>query len=363
MTGEIKCIIILGTRHWQTYALNLSNNFIRRVFARNSFIFSKLSLNSSSKLFRKILLVLGLLLLPYLWSLEALASTSGRANNYRSDAIILPSEPLPDEPFIPAISYVRPNKDWGTDQYAGPIDAWNVKEGFPIQSDPKSNFPTTGADGLFFDLAIKGVDPDQLTWTPVTHDGITVTVKKTMTNDRWTKEMVTRVTLKGPEARFQWYNPYPRRITVPRLPWEFVLVGRDRSGNEIVRYAFVLQKWFVHRGDQGAYSFEQDDWCRGLGYRIPQVKDLTNAVCFGLNSDRRCNGAVGATPSSTGNHYQRRIGAGFFAEWGLLAGYRDTNFNRFGEYWTGDDSFVVNGNGSVMGLFPSFSSYGICTTP
>ncbi|KDN09344.1 hypothetical protein [Gilliamella sp. Imp1-1] len=31
-----------------------------------------------------------------------------------------------------------------------------------------------------------------------------------------------------------------------------------------------------------------------------------------------CKGSVGATPSSSGNHYQRRIGVGFFTEWGMI---------------------------------------------
>ncbi|OCG16017.1 hypothetical protein A9G24_01355 [Gilliamella sp. App6-5] len=267
-----------------------------------------------------------------------------------------------------ALSFARPNKDWGTDEYAGPADIWNPNEGFLItQSDPASyalNFPSTGADGLFFDLELEGADPDQLIWEPVAHEGITATVTRTRSSDRWFRGMVTRVTLKGPEARAQWYNPHPSRISVPRLPQTFELVGRDRGGNEIVKYGFVLQKWFVHRGGKGDYSFYQADWCNGLGYRMPQVKDLTNAVCFGLHSGRHCEGAVGATPSSTGNHYQRRIGAGFFAEWGLMANYDGAGFNSFGDYWTGEASFGVNSmSGSVRSTYPSFVSYGICVVP
>ncbi|MFQ0970403.1 hypothetical protein [Gilliamella sp. BG1] len=70
-----------GTRHWQTYVLNLSNNPIRRVFARNSFISSKLSLELLSKLFTKLfskipLALAPLLLLPYSLESQALSATT-----------------------------------------------------------------------------------------------------------------------------------------------------------------------------------------------------------------------------------------------------------------------------------------------
>ena len=38
--------------------------------------------------------MLGLLLLLSSWSLQALTSKSGRANNHRSDAIVLPADPV-----------------------------------------------------------------------------------------------------------------------------------------------------------------------------------------------------------------------------------------------------------------------------
>ncbi|OCG75935.1 hypothetical protein [Gilliamella sp. Occ4-3] len=58
---------------WQAYVLNLSNNFIRRVFAQNLFI----SLKLSTKSFLKIQLVLALLLLlPYSLESQALSATT-----------------------------------------------------------------------------------------------------------------------------------------------------------------------------------------------------------------------------------------------------------------------------------------------
>ncbi|WP_085165696.1 hypothetical protein [Gilliamella bombi] len=166
-------------QHWLTYVLNLLNNPIRRVFTRNLFISSKLSLNVLSKLFPKSLLVLGVLLLSSSWSLQALTSKSGRVNNHRSDAIMLPQSVV--------INYARPNLLFGKNgvdisgvNFAGPADIWNPDEGFLVQStNPASyglNFPTTGADGLYFDLVIEEIDARQLVWEPVTHGGITATV-------------------------------------------------------------------------------------------------------------------------------------------------------------------------------------------
>ncbi|OCG12804.1 hypothetical protein A9G24_08370 [Gilliamella sp. App6-5] len=91
------------------------------------------------------------------------------------------------------------------------------------------NFPTTGANGLYFDLIIYGDgDVDGLTWTPVTHEGITATVRpitrmESLARNRdWllTKYPFSfvRVTLTDPDASTQRGNPHPSRIPVPRLP-------------------------------------------------------------------------------------------------------------------------------------------------
>ncbi|OCG41922.1 hypothetical protein A9G25_04095 [Gilliamella sp. Bif1-4] len=111
------------------------------------------------------------------WNVQA-NGKKYRAGN-RSDAIMLPQSPV--------IHYAKPNLFWGSDTYAGPADIWSFSRGFLVQSiNPKSynqNFPTTGLDGLYFDLLITGIEPEELTWEPVTHEGITATV--TIPNDKW----------------------------------------------------------------------------------------------------------------------------------------------------------------------------------
>ncbi|OTQ68107.1 hypothetical protein B6D17_11150, partial [Gilliamella apis] len=110
----------------------------------------------------------------------------------------------------PVICYARANA-FGT---IGLSDAvWNRWKGFLPQSvTPSSyglNFPTTGANGLYFDLLIDGTN-QALSWAPVSHGGITATITYS-TSDR------VRVTLTGPAVtdRNQWYSENPRRIGRP----------------------------------------------------------------------------------------------------------------------------------------------------
>ncbi|MWP62575.1 hypothetical protein [Gilliamella sp. Pas-s25] len=277
-------------------------------------------------------------------------------------------------PNLPAtVCYARPNLQHGTGSFKGPDSIWDSDKGFIPQSiNPLlygSNFPTTGADGLYFDLDIRGVDPSQLTWKPVTHEGITATVARITANDSWIPnrpEVVTRVTLTGPEARAQKDNVNPSRISKPNLPKEFELVGRDSDGNAVVKYGFVLQKWFINRGDKSDTASNQVAWCRSLGYRLAQVKDLTNAVCSGLNSGEYCQDAIGATPAGSDNFYQRQIGAGFFTEWDQIYDYAGIDFAL--RYWTSDTAgnlgfYVWLMGGAVDRDNPSYHYSGLCTTP
>ncbi|MCO6554936.1 MAG: hypothetical protein J6572_07995, partial [Gilliamella sp.] len=290
-------------------------------------------------------------------------------------------------PSQPVICSVRPNLlvggtsglAWDDPRYAGPANIWNPVKGFLVQStNPSSyglNFPTTGSDGLYFDLDIVGVDASQLSWTVNTSGSITATVSWTKPRtgtftdplwgsivqyDSWIRDKsknVTRVTLNGPRASSsQISSSNPGQITVPTLPQTFELVGRDSSGNE-VRYGFVLRQWFVNRGVQlKAYS-DQLAWCRSLGYRLSKVRDLTNSNYNNL----------GATPSSGWNRYQRNIGAGFFTEWGYMDRYTDAGFVS-NDFWTSDATgssqfLVYSSSGFVNSLSAGNSRSGVCTAP
>ncbi|MWN32167.1 MULTISPECIES: hypothetical protein, partial [unclassified Gilliamella] len=298
----------------------------------------------------------------------------------------------------PVICSVRPNLYMGgtgvtVDGYddapifAGPANIWSPTKGFlTVFTNPSSydrNFPTTGADGLYFDLDIGG-DGSQLSWTVNTGGSIRATVSRrwprtgtfttpdgrTYDADAWISDKskyVTRVTLHGPKAdSAQISSSNPGSLARPSLPQTFELVGRDSNGNE-VRYGFVLKQWFVNRGNKTAEASTQTAWCNSLGYRMPRVRDLTNGVCYGRHSGNWCQGMLGARPSSSNNLYKRHIGAGFFTEWGNVNGYADTGFTR-GGYLTSEGArggvFTVSINGSTADLSVTAGSrYAVCTTP
>ena len=271
----------------------------------------------------------------------------------------------------PVICYVKPNLFWGYGFYAGPANIWTEYKGFIPQSfTPSSyglNFPTTGAHNLYFDLEIGGNNQD-LSWAPVSHGGI----KATMTSPTKTR---VRVTLTGPAVTDskQQSSDNPDEIDRPSLPQTFELVGRDSSGNAVVKYGFVLKQWFVSRGTSKYKYSSVSSWCTKIGdYRVPAVKDLTNATCN--DAVHYCRGAVGATPSSSGNGYQRQIGAGFFTEWGSMRNHYSDAFFRSIYFWTsdatGNTQFSVNGeHGEIMRASEMLSSNadagldGVCVYP
>ncbi|WLS95568.1 hypothetical protein RAM03_07225 [Gilliamella apis] len=275
----------------------------------------------------------------------------------------------------PVVCFVRPNL------YRGGLSAavWNPRNGFLPQSvTPSSyglNFPTTGANNLYFDLDIGGSN-QALSWATVSHGGITAT----MTDSTNTS---VKVTLTGPAVTDpnQWYSENPDRVDRPSLPQVFELVGRDSSGNAVVKYGFELKQWFVNSGNNEKNHSSVESWCNNIGYHLPNVRDLTNASCRELNSGDACNGLVEATPSSPDGWYQRHIGGGFFAEWGMVETYFGANFPGLGsgaggtwtfKYWTQDmvvstqRFFYVNtryGSMSYDDWYNSIRGGGACVYP
>ncbi|WP_238786451.1 hypothetical protein [Gilliamella sp. ESL0232] len=310
------------------------------------------------------MLVLALLLLSSSWDVQA-NGKKARAGN-RSDAIIIPSA---------VINYVRPNLYVGEGTFAGQADIWNPDKGFLVQSiNPESyylNFPTTGAHNLYFDLLISGVDINKLTWEPVTHEGIIATVTNVVANDWWLsyedRIKVVRVTLTGPRASdAQIYSDNPSSLTRPSLPQTFELVGKDRDDVEVVKYGFVLRQWFVNRGGKFDTAPAHTTWCNSLGYRMPRVRDLTNAKC-GVERWFPCMyGVYGAMPSSDWNGYRRHIGAGFFTEWGVMNYYSGAGFAMLG-YWTSDEAgsnqFRVYSDDGYADSYTVRDNFVVCTTP
>jgi hypothetical protein len=323
------------------------------------------------------------LLLSSLWSLQALPAKN------RSDAIILPSSQWGE------LLYARPHALENSDERLPIPGIWDPENGFLIQStNPASyalNFPTTGANGLYFYLVIRG-DADELTWEPVTHEGIRATINYSSGRGihvghyfKCLMYVCFKVLLTGPEGPSDWRNPYPNRIAKPRLPQTFEIIGRDREGNEVIKYGFVLQKWFAFRADyryhhpEGEKTFQiQESWCSSLGYRMANINEVTNAVCIDRsNSYNRCPGNVfSATPPSqwwvidrSKNQHDRRIGAGLFSEWGYLPYYHKTNIpaDWFWAKGPAEDSIhaydVNEAGGQIRILWKGNDRGAMCVTP
>ena len=256
----------------------------------------------------------------------------------------------------PVVCFARPNLTYGTGDFAGPASMWDPAKGFLTQeTDPSlygRNFPTTGGNGLYFDLLISGVS-QPLSWSPVSHGGITAT----MSNPTATS---VRVTLTGPYAtpsQISSANPGP--LSTISLPQTFELVGRDNNGNPVIKYGFTLKQWFVHRGAKRDNYSNILSWCDSIGYRLVKVKDLTNAS---LSSSVVI---PGATPSSPGNHIMRHIGSGFFTEWGTMPQYSGAGF--LDGYYLTSDQYNSGHQFSVRTIYgdarSSNNDYGLCAYP
>ena len=254
---------------------------------------------------------------------------------------------------MPKVCFAKPNLKHGSDieykdfYFAGPASIWNIYRGFIPQSANASsyhlNFPTTGANGLYFDLNIKASKSflsllSSLSWDPVVSSNGDI---KAITKPDSSGTSV-RVLLEGPAAKESQMSVLePGNIHRPSLPQVFEVVGRDSSGKAITKYGFELKQWFVNAArtrNHYKYYQEQISWCRSIGYRMPEIKDLTNAV-------RRDKS--GATPASPGNHFQRLIGAGFFTEWGMLDKYTDAGFFASFSWASDEKGYNVNSMGSI----------------
>ena len=254
-------------------------------------------------------------------------------------------------------------------EHAGPFSMWDTGLGFLVQSSKPSsyglNFPTTGADGLYFDLVLGSIDT-QLTWEDVSPNG---DIKATMTYLNSSDPSIVRVTLNGPVATpQQWRVDDPgwagKKIIAPSLPQTFELVGKgkDSHNNDIMlKYGFVLKQWFVNRGNRTAPASRQGSWCLnlglGLGYRLPRLRELTNASAC---SEIYCPSVV--YPSNS-YHYSRRIGAGFLAEWGNMQRYKDEAKQHYA-YWSSEpvptDKEGKNTSNSTS-QFAATAVYGLIT--
>ena len=267
----------------------------------------------------------------------------------------------PNPKTEPEVCFAKPVSVADEPNNDGPSSIWNRYKGFFTQDTRPDyygkNFPTTGANNMYFDLEIAG-NSQLLAWSSVTRGGITATV------GNFTPTSV-RITLTGPVATAsQWNSSNPGLIAKPTLPQTFELIGHYvHNGKKAVKYGFEIKQWFVNRG-KAYYTYpSMESWCNKIGYRMPTVKDLTNAKRYEV---------TGATPSSSGDYYQRRIGASFIAEWGDLSKYEKADFGT-NWFWTNVitpsneyNRFIVHpddGHTHWAYIGSAVTSVGLCTLP
>jgi hypothetical protein len=291
----------------------------------------------------------------------------------------------------PFVRFARPNPESNESDYAPPglpgvwADKYAIegeyeeeffRGGFYARStDPSSynlNFPTTGMNGLHFYLDVAGVDPSTLNWPSVTHGGITASMdvipKPTDQSwDYWGDFVISnqymwvggvRVTLTGPTAtREQRISNTPGSVTKPTLPQTFEIVGYNSRGDAVIKYGFVLNKWFVYRdyvsGSHKLTDFEQPiqaAWCDSIGYRVPRVKDLTNSKCDDEPYFPCGLGIDSAIPHSPNLYAQRNIGP-FVSEWGYMEGYWVLSLGLL-KVWTSDSALSASGKREYFTVGP-----------
>lgn len=224
----------------------------------------------------------------------------------------------------PKVCFAKPDLSDVTGDSAGPATIWNPTYGFITQSTSSAsygdNFPTTGANELYFELSIGGA-ASPLDWSTVqSSDGKIIATPSDVTATS------VRYTLTGPFATDdEQISHSPGPLGLPILPATFELVGKT-GGTTVVRYGFIIKKWYIVHGKDWVQD-EHVEWCDLVGYTLASVADLTNASGFTMNYNHDL--IPGATPAYPYGHASRNIGAGLLAEWGPAA----FGLNALDYYW------------------------------
>jgi hypothetical protein len=275
-----------------------------------------------------------------------------------------------------AIKYASPNMSYAGGGYTyGDKSIFDptTNNGHVPQSDYLDNFPSTGANGLYFYLVTNGIDNslDTTTWAVKTSNvddsslnAITASIEKTEAPSSkgfkvYDNKNMVLVTLKGPDSSSKGED----KATAPtaNLPVDIELIGTTKQGVKLT-YKFRITQWFINRGDFVAWPAQQKEWCEGLGnYRQANVRDLSNARLNSLSDNFHPH-----------HNYKRAVHQGLLTEWGAMAYFSGANFYNQTYGWT---SGISPSNGNVIyvnmntgALYdnkvttkePSYDYYGIC---
>lgn len=238
----------------------------------------------------------------------------------------------------PIVCFVQPNLYKQADDELA--TDWVKNRGFKVQpfTRPTNNFPTTGANKLFFYLLLGGITPEQViavNGKTVRGTGTGVILKlSAATTQNWDG----RYPNIDKALKIELIGPNQLSLNTNFTPSEFKLYS-DSIGGHLL-YNFKIERWYIARPGGVDYT-NAKKFCRDLGngYRVPDINDYTNA----MRSDTNFNWTVGI-PGRNVNHYQRRLSyrngsrwiGGIFNEWGFtfrgINNYPGTDWDNY-NYW------------------------------
>ncbi|MDF7670730.1 hypothetical protein PT276_05890 [Orbaceae bacterium ESL0721] len=259
-----------------------------------------------------------------------------------------------------ALNFASPNMTYSAGNYGyGDTTLFQptTMNGFVPQENYLNNFPSTGADGLFFYIITDGINNtlDTTVWTVETSNeddsapnAITATVSKKAVPagssgfKAYNAKNMVLVQLKGPTVTDK-ASPTAKAVTA-NLPVD-IEVSVTTKQNVGFKYKFRITKWFINRGNNTADYVTQKAWCEGLGdYRLGTVKELSNATHKNLVN----------YPANKLNYYKRAVHEGFITEWGRMASYAGADFYNVTYAWSStvsaatDNVFYVNMNDAAL---------------
>lgn len=238
------------------------------------------------------------------------------------------------EPSEPLVCWATPNL-----VAQGRSSQWDDKKGFLLQdvNEPAKNFPTVGAHGLFFDLAIAGALSKDVSYTKQPSDSNISLDLSLKENEKEGSFKKLNVKLVGPKDGVSKTNASVKPTTF------IIYAGTEKK---VPIYSFTISKWFILKPGLGEGYESSEAYCNNIGYQIPSVSDFTNANSY-VYYPYWNKGFPGQ-----GNQYLRRIGGGLLAEWGeILQNYYQNIpiITETGSYvfWArdkgkGDDYYDVN---------------------
>ncbi|NUF49986.1 hypothetical protein [Gilliamella sp. ESL0250] len=252
--------------------------------------------------------------------------------------------PNMDKP-CPSVAFAQPNLLFSAGDESP--DLWNDQKGFKVAdvSDTTKNFPTTGANKLYFFLLLKNITPEQViaangTKVSATNGmGVTLSLSKSTTGWRDTplSEAALKIELNGPDISSN------NKAFTPSL----FNIYADSTHLELL-YSFKIERWYIIPIQRSRTYDDIQKFCRNLGngYRVPDANDLTNA-----NGD----GWTGGIPSRNVNSYQRRLSyrdsnrwiGGILNEWGYITDTPNNAFLNHG-YWVTQSNNICRSDSEIL---------------